>query len=215
MSQPSPKASPPPQPGSLDRAGAAGAVVDAWCRNDLARSVIPADREVIGASATVRALIVDLVLTDAHKDELFDACAVLGRLIAERGGSPTLASVTVDHAAGALGAGEAPWVVSARAALAEGFASVLIESARREAMQAWEFPSCAVPLGEAALAIAAGHPSDDDGVLASWAARVAREAALRGIRRVVVAGGERACAALVDALYLVGIEVQNAPTPRR
>jgi hypothetical protein len=184
-----------------------------WCRSDLARAVLSADRKVIDDSMAIRALIADIVLTDAPADELYDACAVLGRMMAQRGGSPTLASVTVDHAADALGARNAPWVVAARSALAEGFASALVEAARREATEAWEFPSCAVALGEAALAIAAGHPSDDDEVLAAWAARVAKNAALRGVRRAVVAGGESACAALVDALYLVGIEVQRAVRP--
>ena len=81
-------------------------------------------------------------------------------------------------------------------------------------MQSWEYPSCAVPLGEAALAIAAGHPSDDEEVVGAWAARVAKAAAMSGIRRAVVAGGERARAALLDAFGLVGIEVHAPPKPR-
>jgi hypothetical protein len=134
--------------------------------------------------------------------------------MAQRGGSPTLASATLDHAREALGAPAAPWLPAARAAVAEGFAAQLVEDARRDAMQAWEFPSCAVPLGEAAMAIAAGHPSDDDEVLAGWAARVAKTAALKGIRRAVVSGHEPARAALLDALGLVGIEVHEPPKPR-
>lgn len=195
----------PSTPGS-DR----NALVQAWCESDLSRAVLPADRDIIDGSTTVRALIVDLVLTDGPCDELFDACAVLGRLLAQRGGSPTLASATVDHAADVLRARNAPWVIPARAALYEGFASTVIETARREAMETWEFPNCVVPLGEAALAIAAGHPSDDNEMLSAWAARVAKGAALRGVRRAVVSGGERATAALVDSLYLVGVEVQGA-----
>jgi hypothetical protein len=190
-------------------------VVAAWCRSDLLRAVLPADREIVGASMTVRSLIIELVSTNDTPDELYDACAVLGRLVAQRGGSPTLASVTVDNAAAAIGIPDAPWVVAARASLAEGFASALIETARRDAMAGWEFPNCAVPLGEAALAIAAGHPSDDEEVLAAWAARTAKAAALRGVRRAVVSGGERACEALVEALYLIGIEVQKAARPRQ
>jgi hypothetical protein len=190
------------------------AVVAAWSARDRARAVLPADREIVDGSAAVRALIVDLVLAGGPEDELYDACAVLGRLIAQRGGSPTLASATLDHAADALDARSAPWLVPGRAAVAEGFAATLVEDARREAMHAWEYPSCAVPLGQAALAIAAGHPSDDDEVLAAWAARVAKAAALAGVRRAVVSGGELACAALVDALTLVGIEVNRAPQTR-
>jgi hypothetical protein len=187
------------------------AVVAAWSARDHARSVLPADREIVEGSAGVRALIVDLVLAGGPEDELYDACAVLGRLIAQRGGSPTLASATLDHAADVLAARSAPWLVPGRAAVAEGFAATLVEDARRETLRAWEYPSCVVPLGQAALAIAAGHPSDDEEVLAAWAARVAKAAALAGVRRAVVSGGERASAALVDALSLVGVEVNRAP----
>ena len=158
----------------------------------------------------MRALIVELLRTNGPCDELYDACAVLGRLFAQQGASPTLASATIHHLADAIGTPSAPWGIPAGAALAEGFASSVIESARSDAMRAWEFPNCAVPLGPASLAIAAGHPSEDDEVLSAWAARIAKKAALRGVRRVVVGGGERACAALVDALTLVGIEVELA-----
>jgi hypothetical protein len=190
------------------------AVVTAWCDKDRARAVLPADREIIEASGALRALIVDQALAADPGDELYDACAMLGRMVAQRGGSPTLASVTLDHAREALGAHPAPWLAAARAAVAEGFAARLVEDARRDAMQTWEFPSCTVPFGEAAIAIAAGHPSDDDEVLAAWAARVAKAAALKGIRRAVVSGNERARAALLDALGLVGIEVHAQARPR-
>jgi hypothetical protein len=190
------------------------ALVAAWSVKDRSRAVLPADRDLIDASATIRALIVDLCLAGGPEDELYDAAAVLGRLIAQRGGSPTLASVTLDHAADVLDARSAPWLVPGRAAAAEGFAATLVESAQLETMRTWEFPACAVPLGQAGLAIAAGHPSDDDEVLAAWAARVAKAAALAGVRRAVLSGGELACAALVDALSLVGIEVNRAPKAR-
>jgi hypothetical protein len=185
-------------------------VIAAWCRGDLGRAVLRADREAIDGSMSVRELIVGLLATNGPCDELYDACAVLGRLLAQTGASPTLASVTVNHLADALSASEKPWVSVARAALAEGFASSLVELMRRDATHAWEFPSCAVPLGEAALAIAAGHPSEDDEVLSAWAARIAKEAALRGVRRAVVCGGDRPYAAVLDALTLVGISVQRA-----
>jgi hypothetical protein len=190
------------------------AIVAAWSEKDRGRAVLRADRELVDASGSVRALIVDLVLAESPDDELFDACAVLGRLIAGRGGSPTLASATLDHLADAMGADAPTWLVPGRAAAAEGFAATIIEDARYEALRAWEYPSCVVPLGQAGLAIAAGHPSDDDEVVSAWAARVAKAAALAGIRRAVVSGGERASAALVDALSLVGIEVNAAPKPR-
>jgi hypothetical protein len=204
------------------------AIVADWCARDRARCVLPADREIVDASTGVRALIVDLAKTGGAEDELYDACAVMGRLIAQRGGSPTLASATLDHACEAMSAASgfdhAPakpetyrppsWLVPARAALAEGFAAALIESVRAEDVRSWEFPACAVPLGEAALAITAGHPSDDEEVLAAWAGRIAKGAAARGIRRAVVAGNDRAHAAVVEALTLVGIEVGKSSMPR-
>lgn len=190
------------------------ALLSAWSAKDRTRAVLPADHEIVDAAATIRALILDVVLAGGPEDELYDAAAVLGRVIAQRGGSPTLASATLDHAADVLDARSAPWLVPARAAVAEGFAATLVEGAQLEAMRTWEFPRCAVPLGQAGLAICAGHPSDDDEVLAGWAARVAKAAALAGVRRAVLSGGERASAALVDALSLVGIEVNAAPKPR-
>jgi hypothetical protein len=185
------------------------AAVAAWCAKDRARGVLPADREIVDASTALRVLVVDLVLAGGPEDELYDACAVLGRLIAQRGGSPTLASATLDHACEVLDARTASWLVPARAALAEGFAAALIEDVKHEAMRAWDYPACVVPLGEAAIAVAAGHPSDDEEVLAAWAARIAKSAAAKGIRRAVVSGGEHARAAVSDALALVGIEIRK------
>ena len=190
------------------------AIVDAWCARDRECAVLPADREIIDASGALRALIVDLVISAGPEDELYDACAILGRMIAQRKGSPTLASATIDGAAQALGLTGAPWLSPARAAVAEGFAAALSEGARHEALLAWEFPSCAVPLGQSAVAIAAGHPADDDEELAAWAARVAKAAALAGVRRAVVSGSELACAAVLDACGIVGIEAQVPPRPR-
>lgn len=185
------------------------AIVDIWCAKDRARAVLPADRAIVDGSNAPRALIIDLVLSGDPEDELYDACGVLGRLIAQRAGSPTLASATLDHAAEAMGLPQATWLGPARAAVAEGFAGTLIEEARRESAQAWEYPSCAVPLGDSSMAVAAGHPSDDDEVLAAWAGRVAQAAALKGVRLATVAGNEAARAALVDALRLVGIDLQT------
>jgi hypothetical protein len=185
------------------------AIVEAWCAKDRARAVLPADRAIVDGSIAPRALVVDLVLAGDPEDELYDACGVLGRLIAQRAGSPTLASATIDHAAEAMGMAHAPWLAPARAAVAEGFAGALIEDARRESAQAWEYPCCAVPLDEGSIAVCAGHPSDDDELLAAWAGRVAKAAALKGIRRATVSGNASARAALIEALDLVGVEVET------
>jgi hypothetical protein len=201
--------------GEGERIGRRTAILAAWADADRARAVLPADREIIEASASLRELIVDVLMARGHLDELYDACSMLGRLIASRGGSPTFASATLDGASEALsakdGAKDAPWLVAARATVVESFSAALAENARREADQGWEFPSCAVPLGQAAVAIAAGLPSDDDEQIAAWAARVAKAAALSGVRRAVVSGSERACAALLDAFALVGVEANETP----
>ncbi len=193
--------------------GDRAAILSSWAEADRAIGLLPADRALIEAAGSLRALIVDLRLSRAEPDELFDACAALGRVIAAQGGSPSYASATLDGASAALGsdAGTASWLVPARAALMEAFATALAEAAHRDADQAWEFPRCAVPLGQAGLAVAAGLPSDDEEVIAAWAARVAKSAALSGIRRAVVSGSERACAALLDAFGIVGIEAQHVP----
>lgn len=195
--------------------GERSVILAAWAEADRARAVLPADREIIDASASLRGLIVDTLLEGGEADALYDACSMLGRLIASRGGSPTFASATLDGASEALGMRGAAWLVPARATVVESFSAALAESARREADQGWEFPTCAVPLGQAAVAIAAGLPSDDDEQIAAWAARVAKAAALAGVRRAVVSGGERACAAVLDALALVGIEAQQTPQMKR
>lgn len=184
----------------------------AWAENDAARAVLPADRAVIGDAASLRALVLDALGGRHDADELYDACALLGRTIAQHGGSPTFASSTLDGAAEVSGQRGA-WLVAGRAALLEGFSAALAEAAHREVARAWEYPACAVALGEAGVAIAAGYPSDDDEEVTAWAARVAKAAALSGIRRAVVAGRQAACAALLDAFALVGIEAQVSPRP--
>jgi len=185
------------------------AVLSTWCAHDRARAVLSADRPCIDGSTSVRSLIVELVLSNGPEDELYDACAVLGRLIGQRGGSPTLAATTIEHVCLALGTRDASWIQPARAAVAEGFAMVLVEDATRKAQEAWEFPECSVRLGEGAVAIAAGNPSDDDEILAAWAARVANAAARDGIRRAIVSGRERPRGAVIEALGFVGIEARD------
>ncbi len=187
------------------------AVVQGWCELDSARAVLPVDRVIIASSTSLRALIVDLVRSADQEDELYDACAVLGRLIGQERGSPTLASLTMDNACDALGAGAAAWLAPARSAVAEGFAQALIDATRAESALAWEFPRCSVPLGNGAIAIAASHPSDDDEALDAWAARVAKSAALEGLRRVIAAGPERPLRALTEALAVMGIDVASCP----
>jgi hypothetical protein len=63
-------------------------VVTAWCERDHEHAVLPADREVIDGSRSIRALVVDLAISNGAGDELYDACAVLGRLMGDLGASP-------------------------------------------------------------------------------------------------------------------------------
>lgn len=181
--------------------------VRAWCALDRARALVAADHEIAEGASALRAVILDFARAGGSDDEIYDACALLGRLIAQRGGSPTLASSTADNAAQALGEHEAPWLSDARAAVAEGFTLALADLARLDTLRTWDFPRCAVPLPGGAVAIAAGNPSDDPEVLAEWAARIAKEAAMRGVRRAYVAGSDAARAAVRDALDVVGIGI--------
>ena len=196
---------------------AANDVVVAWCERDHARALLPVDHEIIDSTAAARALVIECLRRAVPDRDLFHACAVLGRLVAERGGSPTLASSMMDGAAEALGGDATPWLVAAGAALAEGFAAARVDMARREASAAWDYPRCSVRIDDETIAIIAGYPDhdgDDGEALAAWAARVAHGVALAGVRRAIVAGGDAARVALADALTLVGVKIDpSAPLP--
>jgi hypothetical protein len=150
-------------------------LVDEWCARDV-EGALPGDRAVIDATRAARALVVDRLQAGADGD-LFNACAVLGRLFADLGGSPTLAAGTIDGARWVLPDLAERTARTARAALMEGFVAVRADA------------------------------------VAAWAARVAAAAARTGYRRAVVAGSERACAALVDALELAGVKVRTTSPP--
>jgi hypothetical protein len=182
--------------------------VDAWSKRDHERALLPVDHEIVDSTRAPRALVVERIVAQASDKDLFHACAMLGRLIAERGGSPSLASSTVDGVQAVLSEMNAPWN-NVRAALAEGFAGARLELARREACVAWEYPRCAVPIDDGVIAIAAGYPDDDGEALASWAGRVASGAARSGVRRAMVAGRDDARDALIDALSTAGIEITS------
>jgi hypothetical protein len=181
-------------------------LVAAWCDLDRKDAVLAADHEIIDASRSLRLVIAGFALAGGADEEIYDACASLGRLIAQRGGSPTLASATIDHAGDALGLRPAAWIAPARAAVAEGFTRTLLERVQQDALRSWDFPKCAVNLPGDAIAIAAGLPSDDPELLAEWAARIAKAAALAGVRQAFVAGSSAARGALADAFDVVGIK---------
>ena len=188
-------------------------LVDAWCGRDRALAFLGSDRVVIEATREPRALVVEQVCGGAPHADLFHACAVLGRLIAERGGSPSLASGTIDSMREVLPELQGEAARGARAALTEGFVAARAEIALGEAAARWEYPGCVVPLEDANVAIAAGYPEEDEDALAAWAARVASEVARAGYRRAILAGGERGRAFLADALELAGVKVRTTSPP--
>ncbi len=180
-----------------------------WSKRDHARALVPEDHMAIDATHAARALVVTRLLGDGHAD-LFHACLVLGRLIAEHGGTPTLAAATMDGAIEETGTtGE--WLVSARASLAEGYAAARIDKARVDAMKAWDFPRCAVRIDKVTMGFVAGPPDEDADALGEWAARVAVKAVRAKVRRARVDGGEKARLALVEALDLAGVEILTEP----
>ncbi len=194
-------------------AGVPSEIVAKWCARDHARALTAEDRAVIDASVAARTLVVER--TNVGQGDFFSACAVLGRLIADRGGSPTLAAVTIDGLCEAMDLHVAPWVAPARAAVAEGYAGARVEMAKRAAEAAWEYPRCVAKLSDGSIAIAAGFPDDDTDSIAAWASRVAHDAALAHVRRAVVDGPAAACAAVVDALSLAGIETTSGGSVAR
>ena len=194
-------------------AGTANDVVAAWCDRDHARALLPVDHEIIDSTAAARTLVIECLRRAVPDRDLFHACAVLGRLVAERGGSPTLASSTMDGAAESIGTDATPWLVATRAALAEGFAAARVDMARRDASAAWDYPRCSVRIDNETIAIVAGYPEDDGEALAAWAGRVAHGVALGGARRAIVAGGDVARLALADALTLVGVKIHPSAPP--
>jgi|SRR5579859_1015954 len=183
------------------------ALVAAWCDLDRGAALLEADREIVEVSRPLRAVIAGFALAGGSDEEIYDACASLGRLIAQRGGSPTLASATIDHAGDALGVRPAAWLAPGRAAVAEAFMRAVLERAHQETLRGWEFPRCAVVLPGGVLVVAAGFPSDDPELLAEWAARIARAAALQGIRQAFVSGADGARTAVEEAFDVVGIRI--------
>jgi hypothetical protein len=187
-------------------------VLAAWSERDQRAALSVGDHDVIRNSVSLRRLIIDLALRNPVDDDLYDACAGLGRLIAQQNGSPSLASATIHHACDALDSVAAPWLAGARAALYEAFSASLVEMARAEAIKGWEFPGCAVDVGDRTVAIAAGHPGGEPEELQAWAGRTAKAAARRGVRRAIVDGPDAPRAAMVEALAVLGIEVVSRTT---
>lgn len=185
-------------------------ILAAWREHDVTRAIHPADREAIGATEAARALVVELF--DRPARDLYNACALLGRLLADAGASPSLAVSTIDGLARALEdtktAFDATRIMSARASVAEGYVSAVRDAERDTANRTWTYPSCVVALDDETAAVAAGYPDDGDG-LTEWAGRIASKLSKAGTRTAVVAGNDAAKRELDAALKLVGITVSE------
>jgi hypothetical protein len=184
-------------------------IVDAWCAIDHTHTVLPADHDVVDATRALRTLIVASIQREPAVDDrdLLHAFGALGRMIAHGDGSPTLAAASLDGLLEALARNDATaYASAARAAMVESYVHARLASVRAEAMRAWDYPACVVPMEKGCIAIAAGYPEGDD-ALEEWAARVAQGAALSGVRRGVVAGSERAVEAIAGAFAVAGIEL--------
>jgi hypothetical protein len=185
-------------------------LVDAWCSHDLKYALIPVDRDIIEATRALRALICEEAIARRQGREIFNAWARLGRMIGERGGSPTLMASTADGLFAALGdrAGDearAIDIAHARVAIAEGFAAAVHDEARAEMLATWDPPHCIVRIDADTVAISAGFPDDDHDLLEAWAARVTQWVLSDKKRNAIVTGREAAARALIDALTLVGV----------
>ena len=183
----------------------------AWREHDAVHAIHGPDRDAIRATDAPRALVLELYARPGPGRDLYNACARLGRLLADAGASPSLAVTTIDGAARALSDLGVPCdsarLAPARASVAEGYFAVTIEGERALARRTWEYPGCAVRVGKDTVAIVAGYPADDGEALADWAARVALAVSRDGYRSAILAGSEAAKAELTQALSLVGIEL--------
>ena len=195
------------------------ALVDAWCDADRTHAVLPADHAVILATRSLRSLVLGSLEEGPATDDrdLLNAFGALGRLVAEGGGSPTLAASIVDGLLHALAGhplrprletGE--YTVAARAAVVESYLHVRLATCQTDALRAWDYPACAVSLGDGRVAVAGGYPDRDD-ALEEWASRVVHGVALGGARQLVVAGEPPVVEALERACGLVGIDLTTRP----
>lgn len=192
----------------------------AWREHDTMRALHPHDRDAIRATEAARALVLELVVSNAEPQarreprDLYTACARLGRLLADAGASPSLAALTIDGVAQALARASIDHddtrFPAARASVVEGYFAAMREAERLAARRAWEYPACMVRLDGDAAAFVAGCPAEDGESLADWAARVAGHAARDGIKQAVLGGPDAARAELADALRLVGVDVEAA-----
>ena len=188
------------------------AILAAWAEVDRdARGAAGRSRRSSRRRPRCAQLIVDIAARGrAELDELYDACAMLGRVIARAAARrpsrrPRSTARRGDRAARTRRGS------SRRGRRSSSRSRRPWPRAPARGDQGWEFPSCAVPLGQAAVAIAAGLPSDDDeqnrgvGGTRGEGRRAFGREARRGLGRR--AGVRRAA----RAFALVGVEANETP----
>lgn len=187
-----------------------------WTEIDRARAVHPTDHEALESTEALRSLVLSRLvsLEERSPRDLFTACARLGGMLADLGASPTLASGAIDSATRALErtdqrpkALDDALIAAARASVVEGFAAAIRDAERAASLNAWEFPSCVVPIADDVVAIACGYPSDDPEAIALWAARLASKLVKAKTKRALLAGSPVAMREVGSALSLVGISI--------
>jgi hypothetical protein len=186
----------------------AAALADAWEKNDESMAAVALDRAAATEARGRRELVCDLLLTDAPPRELLTALHAYGRLLAERGASPSVLSVTIEGARAAVGEKYAAALgPSARAAVTEGYFAAAREAFGEEALHAWDPPACIARIGDDAFAVAAHLPTREPDDVDAWVTRIARWLVARKAARVVVDGDPELVREVCDAVRLAGIDV--------
>ncbi len=189
-----------------------------WAEIDARNALTAADRAILATTEPLRSLVLELLDVPDARD-LWTACARLGALMAEGAASPSLASSVVDSAVVALGengiAVAEARVAPARASLLEGYVRAIRDAEQASGLVHWEYPACAVVLGETRVAIACGFPDHDPEARQAWAARIAKHLVKAKVTDAVLSGNDAARLEVEGALALVGIKLASSDAPKR
>ncbi len=158
------------------------------------------DHRALASTASLRERLG--AATELDNDVLYLAAA-LGRLLAQEGASPTLAATVLEGLSGL------PNAAVLRATLFEAFVATSREHWSASARSAWEFPGCAVEIGDGVFAVVAGL-DDDETELSEWADRVASRLLKAKARDVVLSGRNLARTKLMESLGLIGIPCRTS-----
>ena len=184
------------------------ALADAWEKNDEALAAATLDHAAAAEARGHRELVCDLIMSHAPQRELLTALHAFGRLLAERGASPSILSVTIDGAREALDeTGAEALGPSARAAVTEGYFAAATEAWSATALRAWDPPACIAKLPDGAFAVSAHLPSREPDDVSAWATRIARMLKKERATRVFVDGDPNLVREVQDAILLAGLDL--------